>query len=444
MLQEHIDRYLVELDRALAQLDRQAVWIVVKELMNAWREQRQIFLFGNGGSAALASHMANDLCRIIVPGQPRLRALALTDNMPLLTAIANDTTYENIFAEQLRNYCRPGDVVIAISCSGQSLNVLAGLQAARELGARTIGFTGNTGGQLKDWVDICVLAPAEEIWQQEDIHLVLDHVISGTLRSWISTVAEYAARPARALILAAGEGTRLRPLTLERPKPMLPINGKPLLAHTLEWLRQQEIDHIAINLHHCPDQIVNTFGDGSLLGVHITYSYEDPIMGTAGAVRKLNGFLGDHPVVVVYGDVLTNLNLNSLLAFHRQAIARDPSTGVTLSLYHVANPTEVGLVELGQNNRVTRFVEKPRAAEVFTDLANAGVLIIEPDVIDHIPPNTFYDFGQHLFPRLLASGVAIYGWVVPHKTYVLDIGTPERYAQAQYEWPAQLPVLDTI
>jgi NDP-sugar pyrophosphorylase family protein len=242
------------------------------------------------------------------------------------------------------------------------------------------------------------------------------------------------ARTFRALVLAAGEGTRLRPLTLDRPKPMVPINGKPLLEHTIVWLHRHGVKDIAINLHYRPEAIVNHFGDGAAFDVRIVYSREETILGTAGAVRKLNGFVTGGPLVVMYGDVLTDLDLGALLAFHSQAMARDPLTRVTMSLYHVPNPTEVGLVGLDGYGRVTRFVEKPRLEQVFTDLANAGVLVIEPDIVDCIPPDTFYDFGQHLFPQLLQSGVSIYGWVIPQGTYLLDIGTPEKYAQAQKEW----------
>ncbi len=241
----------------------------------------------------------------------------------------------------------------------------------------------------------------------------------------------------KALILAAGEGTRLRPLTVDRPKPMLPIGDRPLLAHTVAWLRQHGVREVAINLHHCPGAITSYFGDGSALGVRIVYSLENPILGTAGALGRLRGFLNQAPLVVVYGDVLTDLDLSALLEFHGQAVAQDPCTLVTLSLYHVPNPTEVGLVELDERGRVTRFVEKPRPDQVFTDLANAGVLVVEPGVADYVPPGTFYDFGLHLFPQLLTAGVSMYGWVIPAGTYLLDIGTPDKYAQAQREWPAR-------
>ncbi|HZY45688.1 MAG TPA: sugar phosphate nucleotidyltransferase [Anaerolineae bacterium] len=436
MLEEYLDRYLDDIASALKKLDRRAVWAVIEELMTAWREHRQVFLLGNGGSAALASHMANDLCKTsIVNGQPRLRAIALTENVPLLTAWANDNGFEHIFSEQLYNLCQPNDLVIAISCSGNSTNVLRALRAARELRARTIGFTGDTGGQLKDLVDLCVFAPAEKIWPQEDVHVILDHVIASTLHLWITAIAEQSAHPMRGMILAAGAGTRLRPLTLDKPKPMLPINGQPLLHYTIEWLREAGIHEVAINVHHRPDAIIDHFGDGSRWGVKVHYSHEDQLWGTAGAVRRLNGFIDNDALVVVYGDVLTNMDLRGLMAFHRQQLARDPSLGVTLSLQHLPNPIGKGLVELDDMGRVTRFVEKPAAHDMFGDLVNAGVMIVEPSVIDRIPRDTFYDFGQHLLPELLHSDRSIYGWIVPPQTYLIDIGTPENYAQAQRDWP---------
>lgn len=436
MLNDHIDQYMLDLNEGLKALDRGAIRAVVNELMSIWRERRQVFVLGNGGSGALASHMVNDLSKIVIPGQPRFRAISLTDNMPLMTAWANDSSYADVFAEQLRNLCQPGDLVIATSCSGNSPNVLNALRVARSLGARTVAFTGDVGGQMKSMVDVCVFAPVPFIGMQEDLHLILNHAITSMLSKWISGIAAHAAEPVRAVVLAAGEGTRLRPLTLTRPKPMVPINGEPLLHYTLKWLRQHGVDQVAINLHHCPDVIVDYFGDGKRLDLNIVYSYENKILGTAGAIRKLSAFADRHPLVVVYGDVLTDLDLTALIAAHNRFVALDPSAGVTMSLYHVNNPTEVGLVDMNPAGQITRFVEKPKPEEVFTDLASAGVLIIEPDVVNRIPADTFYDFGRDLFPQLLEQGVSMYGWVVPDGTYVLDIGTPEKLTQAQHDWHA--------
>ena len=141
------------------------------------------------------------------------------------------------------------------------------------------------------------------------------------------------------------------------------------------------------------------------------------------------------PLVVVYGDVLTDLDLAALIAYHHENVIRDPNTAITMSLYHVPNPTEVGLVDMDAHGRIHRFVEKPRPEEVFTDLASAGVLVMEPWVVDHIPDATFYDFGLHLFPALLDAGKSIYGWTLADDAYLLDIGTPSKYEQAQRDWP---------
>ncbi len=235
----------------------------------------------------------------------------------------------------------------------------------------------------------------------------------------------------RAMILAAGEGTRLRPLTLTTPKPMLPVSGKPTLEWILLWLQAYGIGEAAINLSYKPEVIESYFGDGTRCGVRLTYSIEETILGTAGGAKRLETFLNE-PFVLVYGDVLTDLNLGELIALHQ---AQAPEPHVTLSLYHVPNPTECGIVGLDESGRVTRFVEKPPADEVFSDLANAGVLIIEPEILASIPAETFYDFSQDLFPRLMEAGIPFYGWVLPEENYLIDIGSHEKYAQVQADWP---------
>ena len=236
----------------------------------------------------------------------------------------------------------------------------------------------------------------------------------------------------KALILAAGEGTRLRPLTLACPKPMLPIAGRPLLEHTIAWLKRHGVTHIVINLHHRPEAITSHFGDGHRWGVQITYSYEKRLLGTAGAARKLQFFF-DSTFVLIYGDVLTDMNLTAMLNFHYQAMGRVPPLA-TIALYRVPNPSECGLVGLDENRRITCFVEKPPLEEVFTDLANAGVYILEPAILAYIPPDTYYDFGRHLFPTLLEKGIPLYGYPIGPEEYLIDIGSPEKYHQAQQEW----------
>jgi D-sedoheptulose 7-phosphate isomerase len=183
-----VEAYLKELAQTIEDMPRNQIWDVIYVLLDAWRRGSKVFLLGNGGSAATASHMANDLNKlVIVPGQPRFKAIALTDNIPLMTAWANDTAYENTFTEQMLNFLEPGDVAIGISASGNSLNVLKAMQVAREFGAITVGFTGWDGGKLAGMVDHCILVPSKQIVQQEDMHLVLDHIIATTLRQLIQS-----------------------------------------------------------------------------------------------------------------------------------------------------------------------------------------------------------------------------------------------------------------
>jgi D-sedoheptulose 7-phosphate isomerase len=183
-----LNQYLVELEEAVRLLKRDSLWQATQVLFEAWRREAQIFILGNGGSAATASHMANDLNKLtITPGKPRFKGIALTDNIPLMTAWGNDNSYEDIFAEQLINFVRPGDVVVAISASGNSPNVLRAVQAARQHGALTIGLTGDSGGKLKGLVDTCVLTPTGHICQQEDCHLIAEHAIVNTLKTLVES-----------------------------------------------------------------------------------------------------------------------------------------------------------------------------------------------------------------------------------------------------------------
>lgn len=241
-----------------------------------------------------------------------------------------------------------------------------------------------------------------------------------------------ALRLMRGMILAAGEGTRLRPLTVDRPKPMLPVAGRPMLEHIIAWLRYYGITKIVINLHHCPEVAMKYFGDGSSFGVEIIYSVEETVLGTAGGVKRAASFF-DGPFVLVYGDVLTELDLKVLVDFH---LARAEEPHLSMTLYRVSNPLECGIVALDQQRRVIRFAEKPAPENVFSDLANAGVLTVDPELLKYVPDGRFYDFGRDLFPQLLQLGVPMYGWLLPDTTYLIDIGTPARYAQAQREWSA--------
>ena len=186
MSMDSIDLYLSELETVIHNLSRAEVRAVAEALMEAWRARRHVFLLGNGGSAATASHMMNDLNKFAsVPGKPRFRAIALTDNVPLLTAVGNDQSYAEVFVEPLQNLLEPGDTVIAISASGNSANVVRAVEYAQARGARVIGFCGRPGGRLAALADLKVIIPSDRIGQQEDGHMILDHVLSFALRAAI-------------------------------------------------------------------------------------------------------------------------------------------------------------------------------------------------------------------------------------------------------------------
>ena len=178
-----IDKYVSEINKSLAELPSGTITNVVHAIEKARDEGRSIFIFGNGGSATTAMHFASDLAKgTIYPGKRRIKAFALTDNISLLSAWANDSAYENVFAEQLQNYIEPGDIAIAISGSGNSPNVLNGIKVAEAKGATTIGFTGFEGGKLKDMVDIAIVIPGHDLNPIEDIHLLIGHIITVCLR----------------------------------------------------------------------------------------------------------------------------------------------------------------------------------------------------------------------------------------------------------------------
>ena len=181
---EAISAYLTEMQSTLSNLPIDGIERIVNVLRDARAQKKTVFLFGNGGSAATASHLACDLAKgTNATGRPRLRVIALTDNVPLISAWANDSSYEDIFAQQLQQQVESGDIAIGISGSGRSPNVLNALKVARSAGAITIGLTGFDGGDLKNLVDLCVVVPDNSIDQVEDVHLMIGHVIASCLRT---------------------------------------------------------------------------------------------------------------------------------------------------------------------------------------------------------------------------------------------------------------------
>lgn len=185
---DELSEYMMQAQEAMQVMQLDAVEQVVCLLIDAWKEDRQIFLMGNGGSSATASHFVNDLNKTaIVPRRSRFKAIALTDNVPLMTAWANDESYESIFAQQMINFIESGDIVVGISTSGNSPNIIAGIQFARAVGAKTVGLTGLTGGKLKDLVDYYIAVPTDDILQIEGIHSVVLHAIIARFRHLLTS-----------------------------------------------------------------------------------------------------------------------------------------------------------------------------------------------------------------------------------------------------------------
>jgi len=227
----------------------------------------------------------------------------------------------------------------------------------------------------------------------------------------------------KAVILVGGEATRLRPLTCNTPKIMVPVLNRPFLEHLVDYLKKHNIVDIILAVGKSPEQIDDYFGDGSKLGVRIVYSIENFPMGTAGAVKNAGGFLDDS-FIVFNGDIFTDIDLSVMIRLHRErkAIA-------SLALTPVEDPTIYGVVETDSKGRVRRFTEKPSWDKVTTNMINAGIYILEPDILSYITPNSFSMFERDVFPPLLEKGQAIYSY--PSRDYWIDIGTPQKYLGLQ-------------
>ena len=229
----------------------------------------------------------------------------------------------------------------------------------------------------------------------------------------------------KAVILAGGLGTRLRPLTFNTPKALVPVLNRPFLEYVLRSLEKHGIDEVILTLSHLAPAIEACFGDGRRLGLKIHYVMENSPLGTAGAVKNSIEFISDS-FFVLNGDVFTDLDFSALLAFHRQHKAR-----VTIALIPVENPTSYGLIETDSRGCVRRFLEKPRPEEVTTNMINAGAYILEPEVLNSIPAGTEYSFERQLFPVLLAHREPVYAYA--YAGYWIDIGSPEKYCQINHD-----------
>src|SRR5919202_4778804 len=222
-------------------------------------------------------------------------------------------------------------------------------------------------------------------------------------------------RRMKAVVMAGGEGTRLRPLTSNQPKPMVPIVGKPCMEHILELLKLHGFEDVVVTVAFLPQQIRSYFGNGETIGTNIEYSVEESPLGTAGSVRLASAKLDD-TFLVISGDALTDVNLEKIVDFHREKGA-----AVTIGLKSVENPLEFGIVVTDDDGRIERFLEKPSWGQVFSDTINTGIYVVEPEVLRHVPPNQPYDWSKELFPLLLEMGRPLYGYAF-EDGYWQDIG----------------------
>jgi NDP-sugar pyrophosphorylase family protein len=226
----------------------------------------------------------------------------------------------------------------------------------------------------------------------------------------------------KAILLAGGKGTRLRPLTLHTPKPIVPVFGRAFLNYQIDLVRTvPEIDEVILSLNYQPRRIQDVFGDGREAGIRMSYVVEPSPLGTGGAIKFATGAYKD-TVVVFNGDVMTQIKLAEVLRLHRERRAK-----ATIVLTPVENPSEYGLVETDADGNVRRFLEKPKADEITCDTINAGVYVLEPETFDRIPDDTAYSIERAFFPSLVERAETFVAYI--YRGYWIDIGTPEKYMQ---------------
>ncbi|MGI9006106.1 MAG: sugar phosphate nucleotidyltransferase [Streptosporangiaceae bacterium] len=228
----------------------------------------------------------------------------------------------------------------------------------------------------------------------------------------------------RAVVMAGGEGTRLRPMTANQPKPLLPVVNKPIMEHVLRLLRRHGFDDTVVTVQFLASMVRNYFGDGEESGLSLQYATEDIPLGTAGSVKNAEDALRDAPFLVISGDALTDIDLSDLVRFHK-----DHEALVTVALARVPDPLEFGIVIADEDGRIQRFLEKPTWGQVFSDTVNTGIYVMEPEVLAQVPRGESVDWSADVFPSLLDRGAPVYGWVADG--YWEDVGTHEAYHRVQ-------------
>ena len=232
--------------------------------------------------------------------------------------------------------------------------------------------------------------------------------------------------PKKAMLLAAGAGTRLRPLTFETPKPMVPVVNRPVIHHVLDNLLKHGVEEVMVNLHSMPEQVRGYCGDGSRWSLKLSYSMEPKLLGTAGAIKKAESFFKDGPFFVMSGDGLSDIDLTAMYAFHRKrgAVA-------TMATKRVDARFEYGVTLTDSSQRIKGFMEKPSWGDVFSNKVNTGIYLFEPEVLKLIPKGKVYDFGHELWPKLLKMKKPIYAYETD--AYWCDVGNLAEYRRCQID-----------
>src|ERR1700760_2904959 len=224
--------------------------------------------------------------------------------------------------------------------------------------------------------------------------------------------------------MAGGEGTRLRPMTANQPKPLLPVANRPIMEHVLRLLRRHGFTDTVVTVQFLAALVRNYFGDGEDFGMALQYATEEMPLGTAGSVKNAEDALRDEPFLVISGDALTDIDLTAMVRFHKEQGAL-----VTVGLTRVPDPLEFGIVIADEDGRIQRFLEKPTWGQVFSDTVNTGIYVMEPEVLNHVALGEQVDWSHDVFPALLDAGEKLYGYVA--EGYWEDVGTHESFVRAQ-------------
>ena len=232
--------------------------------------------------------------------------------------------------------------------------------------------------------------------------------------------------PKRAMLLAAGAGTRLRPLTYETPKPMVPVVNRPVIHHVLDNLLKHGVEEVMVNVHSMPEQVRGYCGDGSRWSLKISYSHEPKLMGTAGAIKKVEGFFKDGPFFVMSGDGLSDIDLTAMYAFHRKR-----GSFATMATKRIDSRFEYGVTMTDGAQKIKGFLEKPSWGDVFSNKVNTGIYLFEPEVLKLMPKGRPYDFGHELWPKLLKMKKPIFAYETD--SYWCDVGNLPEYRRCQID-----------